>query len=97
MALNTRKLFFWQLQAYSFKESRLIIIREPHFGKIYKKSGFDAVKFQKRTIDIVYDKETLDTPRESPWGSSTREQKLGLEFDKFELYVRTYVGQVVMA
>ena len=49
-----------------------------------KKSGFDAVKFQKRTIDIVYDKETLDTPRESPWGSSTREQKLGLEFDKFE-------------
>ena len=46
--------------------------------------GFDAVKFQKRSIDIVYDKKTLDTPRESPWGKTTREQKLGLEFEKFE-------------
>ena len=46
--------------------------------------GCDAVKFQKRTIDIVYDKKTLDTPRESPWGKTTREQKLGLEFEKKE-------------
>ena len=43
---------------------------------------FDSVKFQKRTIDIVYDKNTLETPRESPWGTTTREQKLGLEFEK---------------
>ena len=49
-----------------------------------KDSGFDAVKFQKRTIDIVYDKKTLDTPRESPWGKTTREQKFGLEFEKTE-------------
>ena len=49
-----------------------------------KDSGFDSVKFQKRTIDIVYDKKTLDTPRESPWGKTTREQKLGLEFEKQE-------------
>ena len=49
-----------------------------------KESSFDAVKFQKRTIDIVYDKKTLDTPRESPWGTTTREQKLGLEFEKNE-------------
>ncbi len=49
-----------------------------------KESCFDAVKFQKRTIDIVYDKKTLDTPRESPWGTTTREQKLGLEFEKEE-------------
>ena len=49
-----------------------------------KNCGFDAVKFQKRTIDIVYDKKTLDTPRESPWGKTTREQKLGLEFEKPE-------------
>ena len=49
-----------------------------------KASFFDAVKFQKRTIDIVYDKKTLDTPRESPWGTTTREQKLGLEFEKEE-------------
>jgi N-acetylneuraminate synthase len=49
-----------------------------------KDSGFDSVKFQKRTIDIVYDKKTLDTPRESPWGNTTREQKVGLEFEKKE-------------
>ena len=47
-----------------------------------KDSGFDAVKFQKRTIDIVYDKKTLDIPRESPWGTTTREQKIGLEFER---------------
>ena len=45
-----------------------------------KDCEFDAVKFQKRTIDIVYDKNTLDIPRESPWGKTTREQKEGLEF-----------------
>jgi len=44
------------------------------------KVGFDAVKFQKRTIDIVYSKEILDSPRESPWGNTQREQKEGLEF-----------------
>ena len=49
-----------------------------------KDSGFDAVKFQKRTIDIVYDEKTLDTPRESPWGKTTREQKFGQEFEKTE-------------
>ena len=43
---------------------------------------FDSVKFQKRTTDIVYEKNTLDSPRESPWGTTTREQKLGLEFEK---------------
>ena len=47
-------------------------------------SGFNAVKFQKRTIEKVYDKKTLDTPRESPWGTTTREQKFGLEFEKSE-------------
>ena len=45
-----------------------------------KLANFDAVKFQKRTIDVVYSKEILDTPRESPWGTTTREQKEGLEF-----------------
>jgi N-acetylneuraminate synthase len=49
-----------------------------------KDCGFDSVKFQKRTINIVYDEKTLDTPRESPWGKTTREQKLGLEFEKKE-------------
>jgi N-acetylneuraminate synthase len=45
-------------------------------------SGCDAVKFQKRTVEKVYSKEVLDMPRESPWGKTTREQKLGLEFGK---------------
>ena len=48
--------------------------------EISKQYNFDAVKFQKRDIDLVYSKEQLDTPRESPWGTTTREQKLGLEF-----------------
>jgi N-acetylneuraminate synthase len=49
-----------------------------------KKSDFDAVKFQKRDIDLVYSKEILDTPRESKWGTTTREQKMGLEFNENE-------------
>lgn len=47
-----------------------------------KAAGCDAVKFQKRTIDIVYSQEVLNQPRESPWGSTQREQKEGLEFDQ---------------
>lgn len=43
-------------------------------------AGCDAVKFQKRTIEKVYSKETLDLPRESPWGTTNRQQKKGLEF-----------------
>jgi N-acetylneuraminate synthase len=43
-------------------------------------AGCDAVKFQKRDIDKVYTKELLDSPRESPWGTTQREQKQGLEF-----------------
>ena len=51
---------------------------------IAKTAGCDAVKFQKRTIDKVYTKEQLDSSRESPWGTTTREQKEGLEFGKKE-------------
>ena len=43
-------------------------------------SNCDAVKFQKRNIDKVYSKDELDKPRESPWGTTTRQQKEGLEF-----------------
>ena len=49
---------------------------------VAKDVGADAVKFQKRTIDLVYTKELLDSPRESPWGTTQREQKEGLEFDE---------------
>ena len=45
-----------------------------------KDSGCDLVKFQKRDVEKVYSKDVLDSPRESPWGKTTREQKYGLEF-----------------
>jgi len=48
--------------------------------KVAKDAGCDAVKFQKRTIDLVYTKEILDSYRESPWGKTQRAQKEGLEF-----------------
>lgn len=46
-----------------------------------KSAEFDAVKFQKRDINLVYSKEILDAPRESPWGITQRDQKSGLEFN----------------
>ena len=52
--------------------------------KIAKEIGCSAVKFQKRTVEKVYSKEILDSSRESPWGNTTRDQKLGLEFEKNE-------------
>ena len=45
-------------------------------------AGCDAVKFQKRTIDNVYAKELLESPRDSPWGKTQRAQKEGLEFSE---------------
>ena len=47
-------------------------------------AGCDAVKFQKRTIDIVYSAEVLAQPRQSPWGNTQRAQKEGLEFGAAE-------------
>lgn len=49
--------------------------------KMASDAGCDAVKFQKRDIESVYTKEELDTPRESPWGTTNRQQKEGLEFN----------------
>ena len=45
-----------------------------------KETDCDAVKFQKRDIDTVYTQEYLSQERESPWGSTQRQQKEGLEF-----------------
>ena len=45
-------------------------------------AGADAVKFQKRDINVVYTKEFLESHRESPWGKKQRDQKLGLEFNE---------------
>ena len=44
-------------------------------------AGCDAVKFQKRDINLVYKKEFLESFRESPWGKTQLDQKKGLEFD----------------
>lgn len=46
-----------------------------------KNSGCDAVKFQKRDIESVYTEDELSAYRESPWGTTNREQKEGLEFN----------------
>src|SRR5260221_6684338 len=43
-------------------------------------AGCDAVKFQKRTIDVVYGAEELAKPRESPFGTTNGDLKRGLEF-----------------
>ena len=51
---------------------------------VAKNAGCDAVKFQKRTVEKVYSKEVLDSPRDSPWGKTTRDQKLGIEFGQRE-------------
>jgi N-acetylneuraminate synthase len=48
---------------------------------IAKDAGCDAVKFQKRDIDKVYTQEMLNSSRESPWGTTQRDQKSGLELN----------------
>jgi N-acetylneuraminate synthase len=48
-------------------------------------AGCDAVKFQKRTVDVVYTAEELAKPRESPFGNTNGDLKRGLEFE-FEEY-----------
>jgi len=58
------------------------------------KAGFNAVKFQKRTVEDVYAPEELDRLRESPFGTTNREQKNGLEFreadyDEIDRYCKT--------
>ena len=45
-------------------------------------AGADAVKFQKRDIEIVYSQEQLKKPRTSPFGTTEKEQKEGLEFNE---------------
>jgi N-acetylneuraminate synthase len=59
-----------------------------------KGAGWDAVKFQKRDIDVVYTPEYLAEARESPWGTTQRAQKAALEFgkdeyDEIDRYCRT--------
>src|SRR3954467_5338476 len=60
-------------------------------------AGCDAVKFQKRTIDVVYTPAELEKPRESPFGTTNGELKRGLEFE-FEEYqeIDRYCREVKM-
>lgn len=46
--------------------------------------GCDAVKFQKRTVDVVYSAEELSRPRKSPLGETNGDLKRGLEFGRAE-------------
>src|ERR1700685_3821629 len=46
--------------------------------------GCYAVKFQKRTIEVVYTPEELAKPRENPFGPTNGDLKYGLEFGQEE-------------
>ncbi len=57
--------------------------------------GAHIVKFQKRDIDLVYEQDFLDSPRESPWGETQRDQKKGLEFENNEYdYIESYCKEL---
>ena len=47
-------------------------------------AGCDAIKFQKRTVDVVYTPEELAKPRENPFGPTNGDLKYGLEFEQEE-------------
>lgn len=49
---------------------------------VAKNTGCEAVKFQKRTVDIVYTPEELAKPRENPFGATNGDLKRGLEFNE---------------
>lgn len=43
-------------------------------------AGCDAVKFQKKDVEKIHTKDFLDSPLESPWGTTQREMRLKREF-----------------
>ena len=51
---------------------------------IARSAGCDAVKFQKRTVEVVYTKEELERQRENPFGTTNGDLKRGLEFGETE-------------
>jgi N-acetylneuraminate synthase len=60
-----------------------------------KDAGCDAVKFQKRTVDVVYTKTELEMARQSPFGETNGDLKRGLEFDeKRYLEIDKYCKQI---
>lgn len=70
-------------------EKALQMIREA------KAAGCNAVKFQKRTVDIVYTKEELAKPRDNVFGATNGDLKRGLEFGKREYdRIDTVAGEI---
>ena len=47
-------------------------------------AGCQAVKFQKRTVDVVYTAEELSRSRDSPFGKTNGDLKYALEFDGYD-------------
>lgn len=65
-----------------------------HLIDLAAQAGFNAVKFQKRTVDVVYTPEELDKPRENPFGPTNGDLKRGLEFGEAEFReIDTYCRQ----
>lgn len=65
-----------------------------HLIDLAAQAGFNAVKFQKRTIDVVYTPEELAKPRENPFGPTNGDLKRGLEFGEAEFReIDTYCRQ----
>jgi len=63
--------------------------------KAAKDAGFNAVKFQKRTVNVVYSAEELAKPRESVFGNTNGELKYGLEFGKSDyLEIRRFANEL---
>ena len=47
-------------------------------------AGCNAVKLQKKNVEKIYTKEFLDSPLDSPWGTTQREMRLHREFSDNE-------------
>lgn len=63
--------------------------------KLAKDNGCDAVKFQKRTVELVYSKHELEMERPNPFGNTNGDLKRGLEFSyeqyqEIDKYCREY-------
>lgn len=58
-----------------------------HMIDVAARAGANAVKFQKRTLDVVYSQAEMQAPRTSWFGKSNGDLKRGLEFSTSQ-YVR---------
>jgi N-acetylneuraminate synthase len=60
------------------------VVKAKWLMNMAKECGADLVKYQKRSVDVVYTPEELAKPRESPWGTTQGDQKRGLEFNVYD-------------